>query len=212
MRLTPAIFFLIVAVAVSGCEPTGTQPDWLPPADIRHAEWAGWRIAKDSLFLTEESPIPEEARTEFRGLQYFPFDSTLAFAVPLEPVLRADTLRMPTTTGQVRHYVRYGRFTFHLGGRIQHLTAYRAVDAAEGHGTVFVPFTDATNRTDTFGGGRYIDLIADRDGRYVLDFNFAYSPYCAYDPRWSCPIPPSENRLAQPVRAGERMHPDGMIN
>jgi len=203
MRTIP-FAFLIVLLASAGCDPAGSAPDWLPPADARYAAWDDWRTDKDSLFLTEESPIPEDERPVFQGLDYFAFDSTLAFPVALEPVLRADTLRIPTTTGHVRHYVRYGRFTFQLGGRVQNLTAYRSIDQTEIHGSVFVPFTDPTNRTATYGGGRYLDLQSDEQGRYVLDFNFAYSPYCAYDERWSCPIPPQENRLGAPVQAGER--------
>lgn len=205
MRLLFApLALLIIAATMAGCDPAGIQPDWLPPAEQRLGEWEQWRVNKDSLFLTDASPIPEEQRPSFAGLNYFPFDSTLAFPLALEPVLSADTLRIPTTTGLVRHYVRYGRFTFQLAGRIQHLTAFRSIDATEGHHSVFIPFTDPTNRTATYGGGRYLDLYPVGQGKYVLDFNYAYSPYCAYDERWSCPIPPSENRLAHPVEAGER--------
>jgi uncharacterized protein len=192
---------------VAACSPGAQQGDWLPPAGERENAWRGWVEEKDELFLTDESPVPEEKRAAFSGLDYFSYDSTLAVPVALEPVLRADTLRVPTTTGSVRFYVRYGRFTFHLGGRVQHLTAYRSIETPEGHGSVFVPFTDPTNRSSTYGGGRYLDLQSVGDGRYVLDFNYAYSPYCAYDSRYSCPIPPAENRLSLAVPAGERYDP-----
>jgi uncharacterized protein (DUF1684 family) len=80
-------------------------------------------------------------------------------------------------------------------------------------GGLFVPFRDATSGSDTYGAGRYLlDTLkgADhggnpRDGTLILDFNMAFHPSCAYDPRWSCPLAPPENRLAVPITAGERL-------
>ena len=102
---------------------------------------------------------------------------------------------------------RFGAVRFELGGEPQELALYWL----EGYGGgVFLPFADATGRTQTYGGGRYLlDTVkgadlGDEDGRLVLDFNFAYNPSCAYDPRWVCPLSPPENRLAVEVRAGER--------
>lgn len=201
----PALLLALTAALLlgggSGC---GTPPSGppLPPAAEREASWQGWRVAKDALFQSEDSPLLEEERPGFRGLSYFPYDSTLAFAAALEPVLRADTLRIPTTTGDVRWYVRYGRFSFQLNGRAQQLTVFRPLDPDEP--SLFVPFTDPTNRRGTYDGGRYVDLPPPEGGVYLLDLNYAYSPYCAYNPAYSCPIPPAENRLALPVQAGER--------
>jgi uncharacterized protein (DUF1684 family) len=84
----------------------------------------------------------------------------------------------------------------------------------EGYGGgVFLPFADASNAGETYGGGRYLldsvkgaDL-GERDSRLVLDFNFAYNPSCAYDPRWTCPLPAQQSRLAIAVSAGERTPP-----
>jgi uncharacterized protein (DUF1684 family) len=85
----------------------------------------------------------------------------------------------------------------------------------EGYGGgVFAPFADATSGRETYGAGRYVlDTIkgadlGEVDGRLVLDFNFAYQPSCSYDPRWTCPLAPPANRLALPVRAGERLGRD----
>ncbi len=78
-------------------------------------------------------------------------------------------------------------------------------------GGLFVPFADATSGATTYGAGRYLlDTVkgADlgtRDGRLVLDFNFAYNPSCSYDPRWSCPLAPPGNRLTVAITAGERV-------
>lgn len=197
---------LLLAAALllgQGCNPPANHPDWLPPGAERERVWNHWRVTKDSLFLTDASPLLDEDRAHFTGLTYFPFDSTMAFAVALEPAMVPDTVRMATITGGgfVR-FVRFGHFTFHVDGRPQRLTVFRSVDSEDA--SLFIPFNDPTNRRGTYGGGRYIDLALDPDGRYVLDFNFAYNPFCAYDPAWACPVPPAENRLTVPITAGEK--------
>ena len=73
------------------------------------------------------------------------------------------------------------------------------------HHGYFLPFADALAGTETYGAGRYLDPEAIGDGRFLLDFNLAYNPYCAYNEQWSCPITPRDNRLAVPIRAGERL-------
>ncbi len=80
-------------------------------------------------------------------------------------------------------------------------------------GGLFLPFRDATSGTETYAAGRYLldgaksaDLGGDpQRGSLILDFNFAYQPSCAFDPRWACPLAPPENRLDIPIRAGERI-------
>jgi uncharacterized protein (DUF1684 family) len=69
---------------------------------------------------------------------------------------------------------------------------------------LFVPFTDATTGQETYGAGRYLDLDRTSTGIYVVDFNTAYNPYCAYNPTYDCPVPPKDNRLPVPIRAGEK--------
>lgn len=201
--LLPALFALTCFLTLAACGTASKNYSDLPTAKERENTWQKWRFERDSLFKTEDSPLHEDDVADFIELHYFPFDSTLAWPLALEPVLRPDTMSIPTTTGQVQRYVRYGRFAFHLHGRMQQLTVYRSVDTESDD--LFIPFTDPTNRSLTYGGGRYINLKPEESGRYVLDFNYAYHPYCAYDSRWSCPIPPPENRLSQPVEAGERL-------
>jgi uncharacterized protein (DUF1684 family) len=154
--------------------------------------------------------LPTQQET-FDGLPFFPYDSTLAFAVTLDPTLQRDTLRMATSTGEPRDYIRFGSFSFPLDGRTHRLAVFQPLDPAPGSGRapdrrLFLPFADATSGGATYSAGRYLDLTPTADGRYVLDFNYAYSPYCAYNPRYSCPFPPRENRLPVSVRAGERTY------
>ena len=103
-----------------------------------------------------------------------------------------------------------GRLRFAIAGSEQSLTAYWLGGYADG---LFMPFRDETNGTETYGAGRYLldtaksaDLGGDpRLGTVVIDFNFAYQPSCAFDPRWACPLAPPENRLAIRIEAGERL-------
>lgn len=195
--------FLAGACALAACG-TPSPPPGLPPAAIRTASWEGWRAEKDSLFQTEASPLLTDAQATFDGLSYFDYDSTLAFALPLEPALQRGTLRLATSTGEPRDYIRFGHLSFPLDGRRHRLTVFQPTD---GDLSLFLPFTDATNGRGTYSAGRYLDFEPSADGRYVLDFNYAYSPYCAYNVAYSCPLPPGENRLSAPIRAGERAQP-----
>jgi uncharacterized protein len=178
-------------------------------ADVRAAReseqaWERWRAGRDELFRTHpQSPLPPEARAAFAGLPYFPYDPAqrvLAEVEPAEPEMR----EIGGSAGSVTRFRRFARARFE-GGSLE-------LYWLEGYGGgVFVPFADATRGRETYGAGRYVlDTVkgADlgvQDGRLVLDFNFAYNPSCAYDPRWACPLTPPANRLELEVRAGERM-------
>jgi uncharacterized protein (DUF1684 family) len=104
---------------------------------------------------------------------------------------------MQTSTGDVRDYERFGTFRFEVEGQPARLTIYRNELG------YFLPFVDALAGSETYGAGRYLEPEELPDGRFLVDFNLAYSPYCAYNENWSCPITPAENRLKVPIRAGE---------
>ena len=112
---------------------------------------------------------------------------------------------MQTSTGTVASYWRWAKVRFEVDGREVELTIFR--DA--GSGGLFLPFVDARAGRETYGAGRYLDLHALEDGRLLVDFNYAYNPYCAYNERWTCPIPPASNRLEVAIAAGERVFADG---
>lgn len=166
-----------------------------------------WRADKDEAYRTaNDSPIPAENRLGFLGLPYFPVDESLRFeGLTLEPYAGTEpaSFQIETTDGKLRPYVRAGTFHFKIAGADQRLTAYTA-DGMES-GSLFVPFMDATTGTESYGAGRYLDLDQDPDGTYALDFNLAYHPLCVYDPRYSCPLTPAENRLPVRIEAGERL-------
>jgi uncharacterized protein (DUF1684 family) len=170
---------------------------------------ASERELKDEAFRRAPwSPIPAESRADFHGLAYWPVDPDMRVSdLELRAYDGSDPVRfaIPTSDGQLRPAERAGVFAFDLGGASRRLTAYRLADGSGG--ALFVPFLDATSGTETYGAGRYLDVEPGPDGRYVLDFNLAYQPYCAYSPWYSCPLTPEENRLGLRVEAGERLDP-----
>jgi uncharacterized protein (DUF1684 family) len=113
---------------------------------------------------------------------------------------------IPTSTGTRRKMERLGTLQFTLKGQPMKLAALSDVGASR-NDRLFVPFTDLTTGTETYPGGRYIELDATASGIYDLDFNRAFHPYCYFDSRYDCPYPPAENRLTIPIRAGERLPP-----
>ena len=164
-----------------------------------------WRADKD-LFMREssQSPVPKPRRATFPPLSYFPIDPSYRTPASLETSPDGPTIEMPTSTGQNRRMRRVGQLSFMLKG--QPLTLGAFVEADEGDmKRLFVPFGDLTNGTETYPGGRYLDLDRTATGIYDLDFNRAYHPFCYYNPSYDCPIPPAESRLKVAIRAGEKL-------
>jgi uncharacterized protein len=170
----------------------------------------GFRADKDDFFGTApNSPIPADERAAFTGLPYYPVDEALRFEDrQLEPYTgdEPSDFQIPTSDGKLRPAHRAGLLAFDIDGATHRLTAY-TFDGGDGE-ALFVPFLDGTSGTETYGAGRYMDLDREEDGTYALDFNLAYHPSCVYDPRYSCPLTPAENRLPIRIEAGERLPED----
>jgi uncharacterized protein len=160
------------------------------------------RAEKDAFFKHHpQSPLTREQQQTFTGLHYFPENPALRLEVDVEKFNPPDTIRMATSTGEAQTYQRYGRFKFTVDGQPAELTLYSA-----SHG-FFLPFVDVLANTETYGAGRYLEPELLPNGKLSVDFNVAYNPYCAYNPNWSCPLTPFENRLKVPIRAGEKLFP-----
>ena len=168
-----------------------------------------FRARKDAYFKDAHgSPIPEGEREAFNGLPYFEVDEALRLeGLTLEPYAGTEpaNFQIPTSDGKLRDARRAGTFSFEIGGTTHRLTGYQFAEG--GSESVFVPFLDATSGNETYGAGRYLDLYPEDDGTYALDFNLAYHPSCVYDPKYSCPLTPAENRLPIRIEAGERLPP-----
>jgi hypothetical protein len=153
--------------------------------------------------LAPDSPIPADEREGFPGLAYYAVDPAYRLeGLELAPYegTEPEAFDMATSKDDLRRAWRAGTLRFAIGGQPCSLTTYDL-----GDGVLFVPFLDRTSGAKTYGAGRYLEAEAEPDGTYTLDFNLAYHPYCAYDPRYSCPLTPAENRLAVRIEAGERL-------
>lgn len=176
-------------------------------ADPYFAQVQQARKAKNRAFRQgNESPLTEQQRPRFDSLKYFAPDKKYVVTARYAPLARLGTVAMQMSDRRTEPYTPWGRATFELGGLRQQLTLYRkATDS-----TLFVPFADASNGRETYGGGRYLDAALPADGAtsIVLDFNQVYNPYCAYNNGYSCPVPPLENRLTVALPAGEKSFHD----
>ena len=163
-------------------------------------QWSEFRREKDQFFgLDPQSPLTPDQKRAFHGLSYFPENVDLRLEVWVEPYPKEDIIQMQTSTGSVQRYTRYGKFKFVVDGHTVELTLYATPDG------FFLPFADSLAGTDTYGAGRYLEPEYLSGDRFVVDFNLAYNPYCAYNDRWTCPITPLENRLKVPIQAGEKL-------
>lgn len=153
-----------------------------------------------------QSPLDWEQQQDFTGLDYYDENEGLRLEVEVERFGDDEPLiEMQTTTGDTRHFRRWGRFTFAVHGEEAALTIYSDPYAED----FFLPFKDSTNGRETYGAGRYLDnhrpgLRQIEGNHFEVDFNYAYNPYCAYDESFSCPLPPAENWAKVPIRAGEK--------
>jgi hypothetical protein len=146
------------------------------------------------------SPLPDDDKATFDGLDYF--DPDPAWRVPAV-VEQAEPTRVPipSTAGVDSDYTLVGWAVVEIGG-----STYRLAVLDDGDGGRFVPFRDGTAGTETYEGGRYVGIQTTESGKAVIDFNEAHNPWCVYDDDFTCPLPPVGNRIVEPITAGERMY------
>jgi uncharacterized protein (DUF1684 family) len=164
------------------------------------------RQHKDHYFAEDpRSPIPDDERAEFDGLDYYPVDPDYRFVVELDAHDDPKPVTVGTSTDGEQEYLAWGEFAVEVDGEDVTVTAYKS---DPGDDRLWVPFRDATSGAETDGAGRYLDLEPDHhrtdDGRWILDFNEAYNPTCAYSDRYECPLPPPTNWLDVRIEAGEK--------
>ena len=207
----PSGWLCLLALLPAGCGGPAPPAETPPPPEampfLSEQEVAARRAAKDEEFRTDpDSPLREDLRASFRGLQYWPYNPSWRFAVRLHRWPEEVPFILVTTSGKERPAARVGYVEFDHGGKRWRLQVYRLRDLPPGHeDDLFLPFRDATSGRETYAAGRYVDLAPGPDGWYVLDFNLAYHPLCAYGRKiYVCPRTPEENTLPFPVRAGEK--------
>ena len=155
-----------------------------------------------------KSPLKKKDLKGFKGLDFFPVDSTFIVIAKLVKTKNAPTFEMATTTDRKPLYKEYGTLNFTLKGTACELTIYRSQDDLRDEkykDYLFLPFTDATSSNESYGGGRYMDVMTtseNTDGTIELNFNNTYNPYCAYNAKYSCPLTPRQNHLDIEIKAG----------
>ena len=160
-------------------------------------------------FLAEnwQSPIPQNERRKFRGLNYYSIDPKYYFELKINEHEDKKALQIQDTKDNMRNLIRWGEITFEIEGKKNILQCYKS-DPSETR--FFVPFRDETSGKDTYGAGRYLDLEVEHhkmpNGKWILDFNVAYNPFCAYSENYACPFVPPENWLKGPILAGEKKY------
>jgi uncharacterized protein (DUF1684 family) len=182
---------------------------------------ATWRAEREALYRGHAaSPVPVGQRDGFRAI-HWPYadawrrtaaleDAALpAVGAPAPAATFPSISFIPSSVGAPPPLELVGHVAFSVPGATARLPVLRLMEYAGG---LFLPFGDVTNGAATYGAGRYLldtakgaDLGVNADGALILDFNFAYQPSCAFDPRWACPLAPPEARLAIPIEAGERI-------
>ncbi len=205
-----AVFLLGALLLLASC---GKKPEKQGTADstgsdIYSLELTKDRKEKDLYFLSNAStPLKPEDQEKFNGLAYYPPTKEFVFWCGLDRDATAKERLIETSKGKPRRMVDIGSVRFAYKGNSYRLRVYVPADTSREGMYYFIPFADATNGKETYGGGRFLDFERIDNDSLFLDFNYAYSPYCAYNDRYDCPIPPAENRLPIPIRAGEKQFP-----
>jgi uncharacterized protein (DUF1684 family) len=151
------------------------------------------------------SPLTDEDIKIFKKLDFYPIDSNFRVVAMLKLNKKKKEFGMKTTTSRLPIYINYGIASFKLNGKKFKINIYQNVELSKKEkykDYLFMLFTDKTSGKTSYAGGRYIDLRIPKDGKLLIDFNKAYNPYCAYNHKYSCPIPPEEDYFDMEIKAG----------
>ncbi|MBF9236979.1 DUF1684 domain-containing protein [Hymenobacter sp. BT683] len=155
---------------------------------------------------SENSPLATAEKASFDSLKYYPANLEFVINAAISRNEKPDTVTMQMSDNRTEKYLNWGKAKFDIEKKPQQLTIY--LKASGKDSTLFIPFTDLTNGSETYGGGRYLDAPVPKlnVGELKLDFNSAYNPFCAYNNEYSCPVPPADNRLQVAIPAGEKSY------
>jgi uncharacterized protein (DUF1684 family) len=150
---------------------------------------------------SEKSPIQD--RQNFKGLNYFPIDEKFKVKARIELIDNQEVIELPTSQDKPDTYLKFAWAVFELQGNTHRLLLLRKDTRTP---QLFLAFRDETSGKTTYGGGRYLDIPYQRgENTFDLDFNLAYHPYCVFNEKYVCPLPPLENQLKIAIAVGERL-------
>ena len=182
----------------------GQQKDTIPAVNFQqqlNADYAD----------PEKSPLTKEDLATFKSLNFFPINTDFIVEAKFVRTKKEKAFEMKTTTDRTPMYIKYGELHFTLQGMAYKLNVYQNMELLKKPGFkdyLFLPFSDLTSGNESYIGGRYIDFKIPKGKTAVIDFNQAYNPYCAYNPKYSCPIVPFENDLIVEIKAGVKKFHD----
>ena len=151
-----------------------------------------------------KSPIKD--KDTFTGLSYFDYNEKYKVKAFITFTQDTQVISMLRTDGKRSFYIAFAKASFKIDNTLQTLTLYKYPDDVQEKPLLFVPFTDKSNGLTTYKGGRYLDAELSNNKTIVLDFNYAYNPFCVYNYQYTCPIPPKENVMDIEINAGEKIY------
>ncbi len=195
--LVAFIVFVILAIVVYTFVSTGDDSVYIESVNKELKEKD--RFMKNS----RESPLSEEQKQAFRGLEYYEIDPSLKIKARIELVKEDQLIVVPTQDGKEERYLKWAYANFELDGKAQRLVILMPM-MRQFQNKLTLIFTDETSGEESYGACRYLDLTREGETSITIDFNMAYNPYCAYSENFSCPLPPPGNHINVQIRAGER--------
>lgn len=208
------VMLLLPAILLSAC----SKKEEAPGAMVMSPQvFEAWEIAlvemriekNEQFFAPATTPLPAEAMDGFEGLNYYFPKAELRFQIPFIAEAGTDTVSLTKRKGQTVPYIRHGKVAFTHEGQVHHLDVFGPANSSQGE-YLWLPFFDTTSGTETYGGGRYLDVKIDDEGLVDLDFNYAYNPLCDYNAeKYNCTLPPAGNKLPFAVEAGEQTYNKG---
>jgi uncharacterized protein (DUF1684 family) len=152
----------------------------------------------DGRIVVRAADREEPRRKTFAGRVWY--EPRAEFKVPARFVPHAEgaTIPIANVRGEISYEKVAGSLEFVLNGR------KTTLDALDDEGDLFIIFRDATSEATTYPPGRFLVVEKPKDGVWVVDFNKAYNPPCAFSAYTTCPLPPPQNWLKNDVSAGEK--------
>ncbi|RLD50195.1 MAG: hypothetical protein DRJ05_19945 [Bacteroidetes bacterium] len=209
MRLNYIIAFFLFLIGISGTKLYCQVHENSPSKDYIEILEDARKGTNIEFMYSEKSPLAPDQKKGFQGLDYFSIDGKYRVEGLLVKDENPDTVIMKTSGSRTPKYIKYGVVKFEVDGIEQQLSVFQYIkllDQPNQEQHLFIPFRDETTSLETYGGGRYIDCEIPEEGSpLILDFNKAYNPYCAYNHKYSCVLPPDENQLSVRIEAGEKV-------
>lgn len=163
------------------------------------------RKDKNNFMLSSTSPMTEEDKSNFSGLNYYPINESFKVTARLTLMKKKQPIFIDSTTGEQLKYIPFAYADFEFNGTPQRVILYQDWEEKDPN-KLSLMFADDTSARETYGGGRYVDVQYRNTNAATIDFNTAYNPYCHFNVEYSCPIPPRENMLDFAIEAGEKLY------